>query len=66
MRCFDCGKTFKHKLNEVTEGRRNYYLCDLCKSEREWRRSNKVVPPPPEKKSFLDRLKDKFKKWRRH
>jgi len=65
LRCFDCGKTFKHKLNEVTEGRRTYYLCDMCKAEREWRESKEITPPLPEKKSFWEKLKDRFKNWRR-
>lgn len=50
MRCADCGKTFDHKLNELYEGRRVIYVCDMCKAERQWRESDgKVIMPPPGK-----------------
>ncbi len=64
MACFDCGKS--EKLYEFVDGRRIIHLCQMCKAEREWRRSpDNMKIPSPKKISLWQKIINYFRRGRR-
>ncbi|MCL5773706.1 MAG: hypothetical protein M1536_04930 [Firmicutes bacterium] len=59
MRCSGCNQDFRERLAPFEDGRRIVHLCPMCKAQWEWKRTEKV-PPPPEKFSIVKWLKKIF------